>query len=302
MRTKQRRLSDIYEFPAQKTPQQILLSAQSIFTNTYPEKEFRPVKETFSYVIDLFNGKVKGYRQCNTIYHDINHTTSAFLVLMQLIDGYNLTSSLGFNCSDARIGLIAALLHDTGFIQTEDDTRGTGAKYTLVHIDRSLNFAKKYLKEKNYSPEEISAVGNIIRCTGLYPEISTIKFGSEAEKLLGYMLGTADLLGQMSDPVYLEKLLFLYREFKEGNVLGYENELDLLRKTIDFYQYVQNLFNTTFCGVYKYVEKYFKKRLNIEGNLYIESIDNQVNYLKRMIEELKENYRTGLRRKVLTYS
>ena len=31
---------------------------------------------------------------------------------------------------DAALGLIAALLHDTGYIQTREDDDGTGAKYT----------------------------------------------------------------------------------------------------------------------------------------------------------------------------
>ncbi len=50
------------------------------------------------------------------------------------------------------------------------------------------------------------------------------------------MLGSADLLGQMSDRAYLEKLLFLYKEFREAGIPGFNTEFDIIRKTVDFYE------------------------------------------------------------------
>lgn len=38
----------------------------------------------------------------------------------------------------------------------------------------------------------------------------------------------------MADRAYLAKLIYLYHEFREGGVAGYESELDLLKKTPTF--------------------------------------------------------------------
>ena len=38
-------------------------------------------------------------------------------------------------------GLLAILLHDTGYLKKRDDPQGTGAKYTASHVNRSMDFA-----------------------------------------------------------------------------------------------------------------------------------------------------------------
>ena len=75
----------------------------------------------------------------------------------------------------------------------------------------------------------------MLECTGLDTNLTEITFESKEIELLGKMLGTADLLGQMADRIYIEKLLFLFREYQEGNIVGYNNELDLLKNTANFY-------------------------------------------------------------------
>ena len=55
--------------------------------------------------------------------------------------------------------------------------------------------------------------------TGYEMEIEDIPVGDAEGPLLGCMVGTADLIGQMSDRMYLEKCReFLYREFVIGKV------------------------------------------------------------------------------------
>ena len=78
----------------------------------------------------------------------------------------------------------------------------------------------------------------MILCTDLSADISAIDFSSDAIGLLGKMLGTVDLLAQMADRTYLEKLLFLYHEFSEARVGDYKDEIDLLRKTVIFYDFI----------------------------------------------------------------
>ena len=61
-------------------------------------------------------------------------------------------------------------MHDTGYIQTLDDNFGTGAKYTLQHVSRSILFMKKYFAQNDYSKEDFKFCKNCLLCTG-YPII-----------------------------------------------------------------------------------------------------------------------------------
>ena len=65
-----------------------------------------------------------------------------------------------------------------------------------------------------------------------------IPFKIEGNRLLGYILGTSDLLTQISDRAYLEKLILLFKEFEEAGIPGFDTELDLLSKTEQFYKEV----------------------------------------------------------------
>ena len=59
----------------------------------------------------------------------------------------------------------------------------------------------------------------MIRCTGVNAALSVIPFQSEMEKVAGFALGTADLLGQMAAEDYVDKLPILYAEFAEAAAL-----------------------------------------------------------------------------------
>lgn len=115
-------------------------------------------------------------------------------------------------------------------------------------------------------------------------------------EMLGKILGTADLLGQMSDRTYLEKLPFLYHEFKEGKVGDYKSELDLIEKTPDFFQMTINRFEDEFSGVNKYMQDHFKVRWNIDEDLYMTTLEETIQYIKYILADHRNNYREYLRR------
>src|SRR5690606_10931 len=102
------------------------------------------------------------------------------------------------------LGLLAILMHDTGYLKRRDDTGGTGAKYTLIHVERSMEFAAELLRENHFTDSEINAVQNMIRCTGVNVNLAAIPFQSEEERIAGFALGTADLLGQMAAKDYVD--------------------------------------------------------------------------------------------------
>ena len=125
-------------------PQDVLAEVKKIILLMFREFEFNQFEQTFGDILKLFNGDYPGYRRCNTLYHDLNHTMDCLLVTTKLIHGAFLNGII-FDRRDVTLGLISALMHDTGYIQAVDDDTGTGAKYTVCHIQRSIEFLKKIL-------------------------------------------------------------------------------------------------------------------------------------------------------------
>lgn len=218
------------------------------------------------------------------------------LAMVRLIHGGAL-SGVGFSPRAVKPALITALMHDTGYIQTVNDPTGTGAKYTRTHVERSVRFMEEYLRGKQYSTQDVAFCAAVLRCTGVGVKIQNISFLSEENKVLGWMLGTADLLGQMADRTYLERLPFLYREFVEGGVDGFESEPDFLQKTPGFVDMTLRRFQNELGGVYKYGRDHFRVRWGIDEDLYSRTIERTVQYLRYLLVTHPHDYRRYLRRK-----
>ena len=164
-----------------------------------------------------------------------------------------------------QLGLLAILFHDAGYLKKQGDTGGTGAKYTLTHVTRSVQFAGEFLEEKGLPLKDILSVQNMIRCTGVNADLSRIPFQNELEQTVGFALGTADLLGQMAADDYVEKLPTLFSEFDES-ARFYEGKMaltesfssaaDLLRKTPGFWKkYVLPKITNEFWGLHRFLNQ-----------------------------------------------
>jgi hypothetical protein len=194
------------------------------------------------------------------------------------------------------LSIVAALFHDVGYLQEEHDTEGTGAKYTESHVKRSMDLLKHAGTKLDLSEEEIASGRAMIICTDPALDLTTIAFPSPRIELLGKTLGSADLVAQMADRTYLEKLLFLYREFKEANMGGFESEVDLLQKTVDFYDAIAQRLESTLDSTDRFMLSHFVSRWNIHSNLYHVAIENQRNYLKKILEIPNSDPRDYLKR------
>lgn len=287
-----KKLSDLIPMDS---PKAVLKETQDILDLISPGFNTAPVISSFTKTVALYQGDCPGYKACNTEYHDLRHITDTLLATARLIHGAVLNGKT-FNDRQIFLGLVTALLHDAGYIQEKYDLEGTGAKYTASHIQRSIDFLGLSGAEHDLSEEEIAAGQAMIRCTDLAVDISTIAFPNAEVELLGNMLGTADLLAQMADRSYLEKLLFLYREFKEADIGGYESELDLLRKTIGFYDFIAERLETTLKATNRFMTSHFASRWNIQTDLYHEAIENQKNRLKQILKMSASDYRSHLKR------
>jgi len=266
-----------------------------IAVDAFPAFDIRPLDRTYGDIARLFEGEYPGYRPSNVDYHDLSHTLAVTLAMTRLMHGA-IEAGYPFTEQDFNLGLASGLMHDTGYIQRSDDTEGTGAKYTLVHINRSIEFVEEYYRNDPVFRVELPYFGDILQCTGLNTKVTEICFASENVKMLGQMLGTADLLGQMADRHYLEKLLDLYYEFVEAGITTFTSQLDLLEKTRGFYKMTRKRFSEELGDVYQYARHHFRRRWNVDEDLYMTSIEKNLNYLDYLVTHRRDEYQKYLRR------
>ncbi len=276
-------------------PRSVLEEVKTTVSMIFQNFDFGTIDLAFSDFLNLFAGKYPGYQKCNTRYHDLKHTTDTFMAMTRLIHGAT-TTGVNITGRGVSLALVSALMHDTGYIQTADDQTGTGAKYTLSHVDLSIDFMSDYFNDKGYPREDFIFCRNIVKCTGVDVGIERIQFSTSENELLGKMLGTADLQGQMADRGYLAKLIYLYHEFREGGVAGYESELDLLKKTPDFYRVTVNRFEEKLGGVRRYMRHHFKSRWDLDEDPYKTTIEKHIVYLRHTLRYHSDNYRYHLSR------
>lgn len=277
------------------SPRAVMAEIQKVFCYHYPSKIYAPVKKSMVHITKLFAGTYPGYRKCNTEYHDLTHTLDATLAAVRLMDGYNLENT-PISPETAWKLLTASLLHDTGYIQETWDTEGSGAKYTSNHVERSVDFLKKNRSDFSIPEDDVDTISNIIRCTGLSVDLGSIMFNSDEELIAGCILGSADLLGQMSDRAYLEKLIFLYREFREAGIGGFDTEFDILKKTISFYEITVKRLTGAYKNISQFSKYHFNRRFGYDGDLYSEAIARHIRYLHKIMEDESTNFRHKLKR------
>ena len=264
---------------------------QSIYASVFPQGDSEFIPRVFGWASDCFTGKYKDYQAIDASYHDFRHTLQVTLCMARLMRGRHFAKATpALSQKIFEVGLLAILLHDTGYLKKRKDTEGTGAKYTLIHVDRSMEFAASLLREKNVPISEIRAVQNMIRCTGVNVNLSAIPFQSEQERITGFLLGTGDLLGQMAAHDYVEKLPILYSEFAEafhynagkmGSEEMFSSAEDLLQKTPVFWEkYVKNKIENDFEGLYRYLNDPYPNG----KNKYIERIEKNMARLCRQLE------------------
>ncbi|HUJ01736.1 MAG TPA: hypothetical protein VLY46_15960, partial [Usitatibacter sp.] len=229
----------------------VKLEVDRIFRSLYSRPKAVTLNRAFDDMVRLYRGEFPGYAKCDTGYHDLQHVLDVTLAMTRLLDGYERSRG-----EDARhiperlfeLGVICALYHDIGYIRRLGDTKHrNGAEYTRVHVSRGARFLRSYMPLIGM-PEYADVAGQIVHFTGYERPVASIRVPDPIFKLLGSLLGSADIIAQMSDRCYLEKCRDrLYPEFVAGGiarthtergdeVVLFESAEDLLRKTPRFYQ------------------------------------------------------------------
>jgi len=266
----------------------------ALFAARYPGEDFAPLACAFDDFDALFRGEYPGYLACDTLYHDLRHTLDMSLAMARLIDGHDRTSAepdrLG--ARRAMLGVLVALLHDCGYLKRSSEVRvENGAVFTKVHVSRSADFISAYLPMLGFGAEAPTA-SKLVHFTGYEMDVDDIQIADPRDRMLGCLVGTADLIGQMSDRMYLEKCReFLYKEFVFGQiaretladgreVVRYASPEDLILKTPGFYQYVARARIDNKLGqADRFVEAHFDG-----ANPYQSEIDRNMRFLRDAID------------------
>ncbi len=274
-------------------PRAVAHEVQRTYLAMFPGADLLFVPRVFGWANDCFAGQYQGYQAVDALYHDFRHTLEVTLCMIRLLHRRHLLRvSPEVDQHYFELGLLAILFHDTGYLKKHGDTEGTGAKYTLIHVDLSGQFAERLMAEKGFPPEAAQAVKRMIHCTGVSININSIPFANPAERIVGFALGTADFLGQMAADDYVEKLPELYQEFEEsarffaGKIAPaaqYKSVQDLLSKTPSFWEhYVLPKLQNDFQGLYRFLSNPYP-----DGpNDYVQRVEANIARLKNQVPEM----------------
>ncbi|MBD2015044.1 metal-dependent phosphohydrolase [Microcoleus sp. FACHB-53] len=198
----------------------------------------------------------------DALYHNIEHTILVSLVGQEVLRGKHIREG-GVSCEDWLHFIIALLCHDIGYIKgvcqqdkedeslyatgLEDimlllDCGSTDASLTPFHVDRGKLFISERFGKHNLIDAQV--IQRYIEITR-FP----VPLDEEHSDTINYpgLVRAADLIGQLSDPRYLQKIPALFYEFEETGVnksLGYSNPGDLRKNYPNFY----------WKGVYPYIQ------------------------------------------------
>jgi hypothetical protein len=260
-----------------------------IFTRLYPAESPGQIDQAFRDTTALYQGRFPGFRACDTAYHDIQHVFDVTLAMARLIDGYE-RAPIGAQALGAplfRLGVVVALFHDSGYLLALDDTRHkNGGEVTLTHVSRGAHFLKGYLP--NIGMGDVADVAaQLVHFTGFETPVAKIEVPTLRHKLLGSLLGSADIIAQMADRCYLEKCRDrLYPEFVAAGIarkrlpsgeeeVVFASGADLVLKTPRFYEGAVRRLETDLGGAHHYVERHFGGQ-----HLYLEELGKSIQHAR----------------------
>ena len=193
----------------------------------------------------------------DSLYHDVEHTILVGSVAQQLLEGKHIMEG-GISQQDWLCVMVAALCHDIGFSNRclRLDTREriatgigdetvpvadfpTNASLMPFHVDRSKAFVRERFGSRVLF---LLREGDIEQICD-YIEMTRFPIPKESQPPetngFGMLVRSADLIGQLSDPRYLQKIPALFYEFIEYGAhkeFGYTDPRDLARKYPKFFK------------------------------------------------------------------
>jgi hypothetical protein len=275
-----------------------------IFQETFGDEKPSPVKDLIPFSFDLFYGRNPGFQACDTAFHDFDHTMQAAAAVADLLAAHwhnpVITTLMQ---RDWELALAAIIFHDTGYLKFRNDLDGSGAKYSAIHVGRSCFFAWDLLPAFGFNRDELRQIQNAISATAISVCMEDIPFRDSREWLIGAIVASGDMLGQMAAEDYPERLAGLYLEFREATHFSrfqktsfavHKNLLDLLESTEKFFHgYVMHMLGKEWKAVYRVLD-------DRKGhNRYIERIRANIARVNLMARSLAASRREVVNRKSL---
>ena len=215
------------------------------------EKRLEIVPETPSeyknIISDSVHASLNIISLSDAMYHDVEHTCLVTLCGQEIFLGKKIIEG-NLNAHDWLHFTISLLLHDIGYVTNilpEDNGSGqkinnsgdfvslhtcqTDASLTPYHIERG----KMYIEQRAWHEcVDKNILMDLISFTQFPQPERPAPAGPEEEKFnaLANLVGSADLIGQLADPMYDEKIPRLFYEFKESGTsdkMGYQSSKDL---------------------------------------------------------------------------
>lgn len=271
-------------------PGEVAAAVTALLAPLYPQQDLSAVHRAYDTFAQLYAGTLPGYLGCDTWYHDAQHSLDCSLAFARLLDGYERSVDAADQLGSSRgvLGVIIALFHDAGYIRRDEDTALNGAEFTLCHVRRSGEFLSEFLPTVGFG-QDVELTRHVVHFTGYEIALDQIQVANPKDRMLGFMLGTADILAQTADRCYLEKCRdYLFREFEICGLAGmpkpgaepprYQTVNALLANTPDFNRHLwQDRLDGYFGSVHRYMEKHFGGR-----NPYVEQINKHLALIAKL--------------------
>jgi len=258
-----------------------------------PGHDLTRIANTFSLLDRAFDGGLPGYQKLKTLYHNRTHTNEVVLCAARMLHGLHLAGQ-GLDADHIDAALMGALLHDVGYLMSDEEASGTGAQFTSSHVLRGVDFARRHLSA--LPPDVLETTTKVILLTDHRKHPDWVKFDDLQQQRTAYATATADLIGQMSNREYIERLLLLYFEFEEAQMGGFGNVHDLLEGTSTFYRMTKTRLDQDLNGLSMHLKKHFSQHNDADRNFYMESIDRNLDYLDRVVRMERQHRLEFLKR------
>lgn len=264
-----------------------------LLRSQWPGQSLAPIVTAMDTFDALFTGRLPGYNGVDTVYHDRQHSLDVMLAMARLLVGHERSGPpaerLGFERSV--MAFVTSAFHDAGYIREIGDPIPNGALYTSSHVSRSARFLEQFMPTLGLA-HWVPIATQIVHYSGYEVPFSKIDVTDQRDHRAGHLLGTADLIAQMSDRCYLEKCRDrLYPEFvlagtatvrtETGTLLvRYGSGLDLLRQTPNFVDtMMRERLDGQFGSAYRYLEPLFDGE-----NPYLLAIEQHMTFLRKVLQ------------------
>ena len=268
-------------------PSSVAAEVIRLYHGLFPQASAEPLERAFAQLERAYDGGDLSYWPCETEYHDIQHVLDVTLAMARLMDGYERSRTNGDEKLYPELfvaGTLGALFHDFGYLRKRSDHRHRyGAEYTVGHVSRGAEFLRSYMRELGFDERLARLAATLLHFTGYERQAELIRIRAGLPRKLGQMMGTADIIAQMSDRCYLEKCRDrLFPEFVLGRLgaarIGKQLPLftsgeELVAKTPGFFENAMRRLDVQLGHCHEYAAKHFGG-----DNLYLDAVRKNVSY------------------------